>query len=799
MPDTSTTDKFAGARMELAAALDAAHDTDPEVTAPNGASRGPHVARGTQLPQHSESVARGVQFPRNGTPDYGTGPVADAANEVHLLDYVKVLYKRRWTAGTAFLLVFLGVTVYTFTTTPIFEARTRLLIESDDPNVVNFKQVVDEGGTRTDYYQTQYTILQSRALARKTIDTLKAWDSPLLGATKEKSSFSVAAMTAAVGSLFGGNAEEPKAADADETAAQSRAIDSFLTQLSISPIRNSRLVDVKFRSPDATFATKAANALAKNYIDQNLEYKFSVSKEATGWLEERLAEQRKQVEAAEAALQRYREQNDAISMEDRENIVVQKLADLNAAVTKAKTDRIQKEAMYRQLNAIQGTAALDTFPAILGNQYIQQQKAELASLQRQQAQMADKLGDRHPEMIRVKSAIEAAQAKLQTEVSKVVQSVRTDYQAALAQEQTLSGALEQQKGEALSMNRKAIDYGVLDRDVQSSKQVYQSLLQRAKETGISGELKTSNIRVIDDAERPRGAVKPRKALNLMLGILAGVTLGFGLAFFFEYLDSRIKSPDEVKGYLGLASLGMIPALGKNWDGKDPLINKGVPPNFAEAFRSIRTNILFSSPDEGSRTLVVTSTGPGEGKTMVSSNLAIGFAAGGQRVLLIDADMRRPRVHEPFNQDLEPGLSNVLVGNTKASEAVHKTAVPGLWVLTAGRTPPNPAELLGSKRFNEFVRSLGQHFDYVVIDCPPVMPVTDAVIAANSASGVIFVVGSEMTTREAAKTAIDQLTRGRTKLVGAILNRVDLEKNGYYYSQYYRREYVSYYTAPRLTN
>jgi polysaccharide biosynthesis transport protein len=784
MSDQPANDKLASARLELAAALDAANDaandTEPEVTA-----------------SHSQGVGRGLQPPRRATqpPTNGADHLADTGNDVHLLDYVKVLYKRRWTAGTAFLLVFLGVTVYTFTATPIFEAKTRLLIESDDPNVVSFKQVVDEGGTRTDYYQTQYTILQSRALARKTIETLKAWDSPLLGAGKTESSFSVSALVASVTGLFGTGDEPHKKTESDETADQSRAIDAFLTQLSIAPIRNSRLVDVKFQSTDATLATKAANALAKNYIDQNLEYKFSVSKEATGWLEERLGEQRKQVEAAETALQRYREQNDAISMEDRENIVVQKLADLNTAVTRAKTERIQKEAVYRQLTAIQGTAALDTFPAILGNQYIQQQKAELASLQRQQAQMADKLGERHPEMIRTKSTIEAAHAKLQTEVTKVVQSVKADYQAALAQEQTLSAALDQQKVEALSMNRKAIDYGVLNRDVQSSKQIYDTLLQRAKETGVAGELKTSNIRVVDQAERPRVPVSPRRGLNLLLGVFGGLMIAVGCAFFFNYLDNRIKSPDEIKTHLGLPALGFLPVLPKTLlaSGK-VLINNGVPPNFAEAFRAIRTNILFSSAAKGSKSIVITSSVPGEGKTMVSSNLAIALAQSGQRVLIIDADMRRPKVHEVFDLPQEPGLSNVLVGNAKASESVKKTSVQGLWYLGAGLIPPNPAELLGSVRFHDFLTSLREHFDWVVIDSPPVMAVTDAVVVSNVASGVLFVIGAEMTSRHVAARALDQLGGANACVVGAVLNRVDIEGNPYYYSHYYRREYAQYYVA-----
>jgi capsular exopolysaccharide synthesis family protein len=715
-----------------------------------------------------------------------------AAADGHLVDYLKVLHKRRWTAATAFLIVFVGVMLYTFTVTPIYEARTRLLIESDNPNVVNFKEVIDEQGAKADYYQTQYNILQSRVLARKTLESLALWNDPHFGGQAAGGFF---------GRLFGSGgatAAGAGAPDAGETIEQSRAIDRFLADLIVAPIRNSRLVDLKFRLPDPELATRVVNALAKNYIEQNLEYKFVASKEASDWLGERLAEQRKQVEQAEAALQHYREQNDAISLEDRENIVVQKLADLNGAVTQAKTERFQKQALYNQLRSLQGnSSALDSFPAILSNSYIQQQKAELSQLQSQQTQLAEKLGDKHPEIIKVRSAIQLAQMKLDGEVAKVVQSVRNEYQAALAKENSLIAALGQQKGEAQSMNRKAIDYGVLDRDVQSSKQMYESLLQRAKETGVSTELKTSNIRVVDNAERPRHPISPRKALNLTVALFGGALLAFGLAFFFEYVDSRIKSPDEIKAHLGLASLGMVPALDpKVWKGREPLINGGVPPVFAEAFRAMRTNVLFSSAEEGSRCLVITSTGPGEGKTMVASNLAIGFAQAGQRVILIDADMRRPRVHAMFNQRQEPGLSNLMVGHATPSASIRKSGVPNLWLLTAGHLPPNPAELIGSQRFKEFIRLLREHFDSVIIDSPPIMAVTDAAIAATAATGVVFVVGAEMTSRQAARAAIEQLQNGRPHFLGAVLNRVELERNAYYYSSYYRREYGQYYQAAR---
>jgi capsular exopolysaccharide synthesis family protein len=709
-----------------------------------------------------------------------------------------VLYKRRWTAITAFLVVFLSVTIYTFTATPIYEAKVQILIEKENTNVVTFKEAFEQNQIADDYYQTQYKILQSRALARRTIDGLKLWEHPLLKPNDESLSVGkiVAAPAAFVSSWFKSTtpAELAGSPGSNETRQQSRAIDRFLRDLTVSPIRNSRLVDVKFESPSAQLSAQVANGLAKAYIEQNLEFKFLSSKEASDWLGDRLSEQRKQVEASEQALQRYREQTDAVALEDKQNIVVQKLSDLNAALTRAKTDRIQKEAAYNQLHALQSDRnALDTFPAILSNTFIQQQKGEIAELQRQQAQLSEKLGPRHPDMLKVSNAIQLAESKLQGEIAKVVQSVKNEYQAAVIQERTLTGALDQQKRDALALNRKGIDYGVLQRDAATNRQVFDSLLQRAKETGVSTELKTSNIRVVDAAEVPRRPASPNAPTNLLLALFGGGTLALGLAFFFEYLDNRIKTPDEVKAHLGLPFLGMVPALFGDAV-KDPLMNNGVPSNFSEAFRAIRTNVLFSSAEEGSKTIVITSTAPGEGKTTVASNISIALAQASQRVLLVDADMRKPRVHSVFGQPQEPGLSNVLVGNAKASEAIRGTAVPNLWTMSAGMLPPNPSELLGSKRFKDFISTLGQHFDWVIIDTPPVMAVTDAVIASNVSQGIVFVLGSEMTSRHTAQRALEQLANGKAKFVGAVLNRVDLQHHGYYYSQYYRREYAGYYGA-----
>jgi capsular exopolysaccharide synthesis family protein len=728
----------------------------------------------------------------------GRLPVRQAPEEPHLLDYARILVKRRRIALTMAALVALIAAVYTFTATPIYEGRVQLLIEAGDQRVVNFQEVVDEAQSRQDYYQTQYRLLQSRSVARKTIDDLKLWASDDLSPDPATRRLSVGnAMRAGVAralSLVWGAPASADVPDAGETAAQVKTINLFLDRLSVSPVRNSRLVEVAYRSENAATAAAVANGVARAYIEQNLDFRFTATREASSWLQDQLSTQRRAVEAAETRLQQYREANEALSFEDSQNIVVQKLTDLNEAVTHAKTERLQKEAMYRQLTAIQNNPAeLDRFPAILSNQFIQQQKAALAQLQRERAQMAERLGERHPDMIRMASAIETAQARITGEIANVVQGLRTEYQAALAQEQSLTTALAQQRGEALSMNRKAIEYSVLERDVESSKQIYNTLLQRAQETGIQGDLRTSNVRIVDAADTPTAPVSPRRNLTLLLGLFGGGFIGIGFAFFFEYLDNRVKTPDEIETHLGLSSLGLIPVLPANSGIVNPLVNTGVPPQFAEAFRALRTNILFSSAEEGSKSIVVTSTGPSEGKTMVASNLAIGMAQAGQRVLLIDADMRRPREHELFNMKQEPGLSNLLVGGATMADVAHKGPVANLWVMPAGKIPPNPAELLGSNRFGELLGSLKEHFDLVVVDTPPVMAVTDAAIAAHRASGVLFVVASDQTSRHAAQQALDQLEHARARFVGAVLNRVDLENNAYYYSRYYRKEYANYYT------
>jgi capsular exopolysaccharide synthesis family protein len=318
-------------------------------------------------------------------------------------------------------------------------------------------------------------------------------------------------------------------------------------------------------------------------------------------------------------------------------------------------------------------------------------------------------------------------------------------------------------------------------------------MERAQETGVTRQYRGSNVQVVDVAEVPRFPVLPNTRRDVTFALMAGLVIAIGLVFGLEYLDNRIKTPDEIKQYLDLPFLGLVPVVPtKETAGQSPLLGNGAPPAFAEAMRAIRTAVVFSSAADGARTVVVTSTAPAEGKTLISSNLASALGQAEQRTLIIDGDMRRPRVHDVFGCAQEPGLSNVLVGTAALKTAIRETSNPHLHVLTAGHIPPNPAELLGSAKYRRLLDELGKDYDWIIIDAPPVMAVTDAAVVANGASGVVFVIGAEMTPRKTAATAVEQLTAARAKIIGAVLNRVNVQRHSYYYSPYHRKDYTQAY-------
>jgi capsular exopolysaccharide synthesis family protein len=390
----------------------------------------------------------------------------------------------------------------------------------------------------------------------------------------------------------------------------------------------------------------------------------------------------------------------------------------------------------------------------------------------------------------VSTQIADAERQIDAEVGKTVQAIRNEYEAALSEERTLSSDLEGQKAAAMDLNRKGIDYSVLQREAESNRQVYESLLQREKELRVIANSRANNVRVLDRAEVPGGPFTPDVGRAWMMAVLFGLGLGVAAAFAIDYLDDTVKTPEDVTWRLKLHFLGLVPKVRGE---RHPLLSGPVPHDFGEAFRALRTALVAGNPGSATRVVAITSAQPLEGKTTTAVNIALALAIGGARVLLIDADMRRPSLHKALRLPNDKGLSNLLVGESRMREVVQRTGDPNLLVITAGRTPPNPSELLGSDRMKAFVQQLGiGPFDWVIIDTPPVLAVTDAVILAPIVSGITFVLGAEMTRWRLAERAIETLLSGHPKSISAVLNRVDFDRNRYYYSRYYGHQYKSYY-------
>ena len=535
-----------------------------------------------------------------------------------------------------------------------------------------------------------------------------------------------------------------------------------------------------------------ANALAHNYIEQNLDIKLHASKEAADWLNARLGEQRTQVQSSELTLQRYREQNADVSLSDQQNVVTQRLAELSSAATRAKTERIDTEALYQQLQALRSNpSGTNALPLMLNNPLIQQLKTELTTLQREETTQSEQLGDRHPDIIRIKATIRRVEGQLQAEVSKVGETVQSQIVAMREKERNLAAALESQERVALTLNRRGIQYGALQREVTSNRQLFDALLERAKQTELSADLKIGNTQVVDPAEVPQTPASPQPQLVLMLAFLLGLPLGVGTALGIDYFDDRVQSPDEIKMGLGLKFLGFAPAIPRaEAKTRRALVNDLASSEFAESLRTVRANLFITTPADDNNVLLVTSTGPGEGKTIIAANMAVALAQAGRKVLLIDADMRRCQMHDIFEAPRNPGLSAVLDKSVSMIDAITPTDIDGLSIVTAGSTPQNPGDLLGGAAFGDALATIRDRFDWIVIDSPPVMVASDTTSLARIATAVLFVVGAEMTTPRHARAALEQLESARAKIVGAVLSRGRAYRYSPY-AAYQARSYKSY--------
>lgn len=707
--------------------------------------------------------------------------------EIHLRDYVKVVLKRRNSVLTFFCILVLVVTIGTLTATPVYRASTRVLIDKENQNIIDLKGIYYESFYSEDYYQTQYELIRSNAVAIKVVRNLNLDKRP---------DFNYALKKKGNGILGGSGGKSDGSVVAGASgAATDELVQSLARRVQagviVEPVKNSRIVSISYEYPNAAMAAEITNGIANAYVEQVLDIKTGTAKQAVEWMTKKIDEQKSKLEQSQKALQDYMKNKDIVALENKEAITPQKLQNLSAQLVAAETKRREVEALYNQVRGLSGnlTEAL-AVPAIAADPVVQSLRSEEIRREKDVLETSKKFGDKHPQMIRIREDLKALREKTVNETKRVITSIKNEYELVQAKEASLRNLFAKGKGEAMSMSEKSIEFGVLRREVESNQQVYEALLKRIKETSLVEEIKSFNIYIVDRAETPKGPIKPKKFANILLSLVVGLFGGVGIAFFLEYIDNTFKTPEDVEEKLSLPLLGVIPIVKSsdvNEGSIETLAHTSQKTSVAETYKALRTSILLSSVDPV-KSFVITSSIEDEGKTTTAINLAITFAQLEQRVLLVDGDLRKPKVHSAFGIDNSIGLSSYLTRDV-IQDVIKSSEIPNLSLIVAGPLPPNPSELLSSQRMKDFIDMVTDKFDVVIFDAAPLIHVTDTTILSALVNGTILVIRSGRTTFDVAKRGTKLLRDANSRILGAVLNGLDTQKEGYrYLYPYYYYDY-----------
>jgi|HubBroStandDraft_1064217.scaffolds.fasta_scaffold02807_4 succinoglycan biosynthesis transport protein ExoP len=716
-------------------------------------------------------------------------------------EYVRVLIKRKWIVLGCLFTIFSVVTIASLKMTPVYEAGGTIAINKPDATL-NFQ---NSASFSLDYFdptelETEVKILQSDLLALQVIRELNLDRMPEFGGKS--------APAASVDLA-------PDPLQVDPSRASSM-VGGFKGNLHVTLSPNTRIIEVHYRSADPNVAATVVNTLMQTYVENNFKARFESTMQASDWLQKQLVDMQMKVETSQEKLVRYQKEHEILGIDEKQNIITAKLDELNKELTQAESERMDKEAFYRMVESGDPDAIAASAGGVEGDgpnsgsasTVLDSLRNKQIDLKVQIADMSTQFGPSYPKLAQLNNQLKEIDAQIQNEMKKIVSKVRGQYMTALQRENMLHDALERQKQEANKLNESAIEYSILKRDAETYRQLYEGLLQKLKEAGVSAGLKANNFHIIDSARPPSGPIEPNIPRNLLFSILLGSATGIGLAFLLEGLDSTIRTTEQAQMISGLASLGMIPLGSKSArEGPNPkrlviatskeaveLVTQVRPQSqMAESYRALRTSLLLSNLGAPPRVIMVTSALPQEGKTTTSINCAVVLAQKGVRVLLIDADLRRPSIHKTLGMGPRSGLSNVLTGSSTLEQTITRTSIlPNLFILPAGTPPPNPAELLASSNMRDVLERLRNEYDHVVVDTPPSLSVTDAVVLSPRADAVVLVIRSGQTTKQALRRSRDILAQVNAKVVGVLLNAVDLSSPDYYYYYEYKGKYASYY-------
>jgi succinoglycan biosynthesis transport protein ExoP len=672
--------------------------------------------------------------------------------------------------------------VYTYRQPKVYEATCQVIIEPMAPQILPGSKDVVELGTGTfwankEFYETQYRIIQSTSVGQRTAEKLSLQYDPDYAA------------------VAGPN---------HDLAALGRAIGG---QLTVKPLKDSRLALITVADRKPQRAALIANTVADTYIEYNLDYKLEGARSAMAWLAEQESDLKKQLESSEYKLYQYKKDRNllAVSLDDKESMLSQNLANVNAKLTELHIKLLELDAKRKMIERARSNInEQETLPEIRENPTIGKLRESYVGLTKDLADLSSRYGPDYPKVKALAGQIDIVRKAYEQEIDAVLAAFEKSFEEASDNERALKTLMEQQKKEAIELSKIEVEYKPLQRAAEQEQKMYGVIASRQKEIDITGPMKTNNVRVLERAMVPTSPVRPKPVQNLLLGLLMGLGTGIGLAFAIEALDNTLKTQQDVEQLLGTPVLGLVPIIGAPPGGEavqpsDNLRERDLgvfldPKSIAaECCRSIRTNILFMSPDRPLKTILVTSPSPQEGKTTSAINLSVTMAEAGGRILIVDTDMRRPRLHRSFGVPNQTGISTVIVGKATLEEAVKRTDVPNLDVLTCGPVPPNPSELLHTERFGAVLAECLKIYDRIILDSPPTSAVTDSAVLGNLADGVILVIKAGETTREAAMHARRQLATAKARLVGVVVNAIDFSNPAYGYEYYYRNYYRYGYT------
>lgn len=715
-------------------------------------------------------------------------------DEIDLRDYLDVIIRRKWLIGAVLFVVFVTTLIVTLAMTPIYKATGRLEFNLQPPKVTKFEDMVVPQTQTREFMNTQTKLLTSDSLAWRVIEALDMANNPDFNTgieSKDDGPGILAGIREAVGALVG-RAQDEANPENDEAAVQQRLLKAFADSLEIKAERDTTILNLAFSSPDPVLARDVVNTLIRSFIAWQMDKKVGAAALANEQLQKQVEVARIRLEKSESDLNSFAQKAGIVSLDSRMNLVYKQLEEINSALAQAHAQRLTKEALDKQARE-SGVTAL---PMVIDNELIQQLRRQYVELVSQYEDLLVVFKPDYPEAKRLKAKLDDVAGKIASEENRILQGIHNDYLVSLKNEESLREQAELAKTKALELNDRATQYQILAREVETNKGIHQSLLQRVKEIDATVGADISNIQVVDHSLLPVEPDKPRIKLNLLLAIGIGLMLGVAAAFLLEFLDNTVKSMDEISDRFGITILGVLPEAEEKYREKlDFLVVSEPRAGFSEAIRTTRVSIQLSTAAEGgTRTLLVTSTTEGEGKSTIAVNMAQAFAAAGDKVLIIDSDLRRPRLHKVFTSagPRTGGLSELLIGSKSLDEVVRSAGQKNLYFMPAGLLPPNPAELLASKRMRLCLEKLSTVFDRIIIDGPPSVGFADVLVLGSLVNGVILVTTLGKTHRQALRLFKRSLNNINARLLGTIVNRLDVQSRyGGYYSKYYKYYYHSY--------